>query len=40
MKVLLNAVTIKEGGPTVVLLKRLAALRQLRPDIEWIIIAN
>lgn len=40
MKVLLNAVTIKEGGPTVVLLKRLDALRQLRPDIEWIIIAN
>ena len=40
MKVLLNAVTIKEGGPTVVLLGRLAAMRQLRPDIEWIIAAN
>ncbi len=40
MKVLLNAVSIKEGGATVVLLKRLASLRQMRPDIEWIIAAN
>ncbi|WP_026607889.1 glycosyltransferase [Methylocapsa acidiphila] len=40
MKILLNAVSIKEGGATVVLLKRLASLRRLRPDIEWIVVAN
>lgn len=40
MKVLLNVVSIKEGGATVVLLKRLASLRKLRPDIEWIVAAS
>lgn len=40
MRVLLNAPSIKEGGARVLLFRLLAAMRELRPDIEWIVAAN
>ena len=40
MRVLINAVSIKDGGSRVVLQRLLAAMCQLRPDAEWIVAAN
>ncbi|MBI3675202.1 MAG: glycosyltransferase [Proteobacteria bacterium] len=39
MRVLVNAASIKEGGPSVVLAKLIAGLRVARPDIEWVVAA-
>jgi glycosyltransferase involved in cell wall biosynthesis len=37
MKVLINAVSIREGGPLVVLKSLMAEMRRARPDISWIV---
>lgn len=40
MKVLVNAASVKEGGPLVVLDQLLARMRQLRNDIDWVVAAH
>jgi glycosyltransferase involved in cell wall biosynthesis len=40
MNVLVNAVSIKEGGSRVVLSRLLSAMCAVRPDIAWIVAAN
>ena len=40
MRVLINAVSIKEGGSQVVLTQLLSAMLEAQPDIEWIVAAH
>lgn len=40
VKVLINAISIKEGGSKVVLMRLLSAMREARPDFEWIVAAH
>lgn len=40
MKILVNAVSIKEGGPLVVLDQLLGRMTRLRPDVDWAIAAH
>jgi len=40
MRVLVNAVSIREGGPLTVLSKLLPSMQRLRPDVEWIAALN
>jgi glycosyltransferase involved in cell wall biosynthesis len=40
MQVFVNAVSIKEGGSTVVLTRLLSAMCTARPDIGWVVAAN
>jgi glycosyltransferase involved in cell wall biosynthesis len=40
VRVLINAVSIKEGGSRVVLTRLLSAMMDARPDIEWIVAAH
>lgn len=40
MRVLINAVSIKEGGSRVVLTRLLSAMVDARPDIEWLVAAH
>ena len=40
MKVLINAISIKEGGSKVVLTRLLSAMRKVEPNIEWIVAAH
>src|SRR5690348_2902998 len=39
MRVLVNAVSVKEGGPRVVLVKLMRHMAARRPDIEWCVAA-
>ena len=40
MRVLVNAVSIREGGPLTVLSKLLPEMMRMRPTVEWIIAVN
>jgi len=40
VKVLINSVSVKEGGALVVQNRLLAAMSEIRPDIEWVIAAH
>jgi glycosyltransferase involved in cell wall biosynthesis len=40
VRVLVNAVSISEGGARVVLIRLLAAMQKLRPDIRWLVAAH
>jgi glycosyltransferase involved in cell wall biosynthesis len=40
LKVLINAVSIQEGGSKVVLSRLLAAMRKARPDVQWLVAAH
>ena len=40
VRVLLNALSIKEGGPQVVLTHLLSAMQAIQPEVEWFVIVN